>query len=525
MAVDQDGFPLQQHARHERPPCPDAPPSYQTRKTSETDSQRQSYHEQIHPATLSYPPAPPITAFSTVNQLTSPDTTNDTPLLRRLSQRLSLLSTGGAGAEYKSYEQLAEEDRTLDAEEKAMLKRGMFNWSEMKHWRFWVRKEWWGWYILLIVCLLFGHEIVMILCGVVWGLWFGFLIVSIGTFLGEMGNFYAFKTCFRARAAKLERKNMNYALLAHVVREGGLKIAVMARLSAIPGHFTTVVFSTCGMSVWMFAIGTILSLPKNLAIVYLGVALGSTDESSSSETVEYCVLAVSFLFSILAAWYIYWYMNKSRLVVWRLHRANLEKKGVALEEIPEDPTGYEVNPEYQRGKLHEGEADDMRDPIIFDARTAATAPGRDGRNMLYTPSRTPEISSTDLPLYPMLSRSNSAVSARRLMDSEMDVTAHALDPYSDSYPSTYPMTAFPQAVPMAPPPGSEHLYRAASDASTLLPTARMNATSAMMPNGAGYLDPPMTTFPVPQPYAPQPEHIRSRGIQLVDPGYGGGGRI
>jgi hypothetical protein len=60
------------------------------------------------------------------------------------------------------------------------------------------------------------------------------------------------------------------------------------------------------------------------------------------------------------------------------NRANLEKKGVGLEEIPEDPTGYEVNPEYQRGKLLEGESDDMRDPIMFDARTAMTATGHDG---------------------------------------------------------------------------------------------------------------------------------------------------
>ncbi|KAJ9116998.1 hypothetical protein QFC22_004656 [Naganishia vaughanmartiniae] len=317
----------------------------------------------------------------------------------------------------------------------------------------------------------------MILCGVVWGLWFGFLIVSIGTFLGEMGNFYAFKTCFRARAAKLERKNMNYALLAHVVREGGLKIAVMARLSAIPG-----------------------------------------------KAVEYAVIAVSFLFSILAAWYIYWYMNKSRLVVWRLHRANLEKKGVALEEIPEDPTGYEVNPEYQQGKLHEGEDDDMRNPILFDARTA-TATSRDEPNRLYTLSRTPEVSSTDLPLYPMLSRSNSARSARPFVDSEMDVTSHALDPYSDGYPNSYAITSFPHAVPMAPPPGSEHLYRAASDASTVYPTAQGNTAAATTLNGGGYLDPPMTAFPVPQPYTRPPEQLRSKGIQLVDPGYGGGARI
>jgi uncharacterized membrane protein YdjX (TVP38/TMEM64 family) len=36
---------------------------------------------------------------------------------------------------------------------------------------------------------LFGHEIVAILCGVVWGLWVGFAIVAAGTFLGELGNF------------------------------------------------------------------------------------------------------------------------------------------------------------------------------------------------------------------------------------------------------------------------------------------------------------------------------------------------
>lgn len=36
---------------------------------------------------------------------------------------------------------------------------------------------------------LFGHEIVAILCGVVWGLWIGFAIVAAGTFLGELGNF------------------------------------------------------------------------------------------------------------------------------------------------------------------------------------------------------------------------------------------------------------------------------------------------------------------------------------------------
>ena len=35
---------------------------------------------------------------------------------------------------------------------------------------------------------------------------------------------------------------------------------------------TTAVFSTCGMSVWMFCASAFLSLPKQLAVVYVGVS-------------------------------------------------------------------------------------------------------------------------------------------------------------------------------------------------------------------------------------------------------------
>ena len=57
---------------------------------------------------------------------------------------------------------------------------------------------------------LFGHEIVAVLCGVVYGLWIGFGIVAFGTLLGEIGNFYAFKTFLAKHAEKYERKSINY---------------------------------------------------------------------------------------------------------------------------------------------------------------------------------------------------------------------------------------------------------------------------------------------------------------------------
>ena len=50
-----------------------------------------------------------------------------------------------------------------------------------------------GWLIPIAILIvisfppLFGHEIIALLCGVIYGLWIGFGIVAAGTFFGE-GN-------------------------------------------------------------------------------------------------------------------------------------------------------------------------------------------------------------------------------------------------------------------------------------------------------------------------------------------------
>ncbi|KAF7328918.1 hypothetical protein MVEN_02521600 [Mycena venus] len=183
---------------------------------------------------------------------------------------------------------------------------------------------------------LFGHEIVAILCGLVWGLWIGFAIVCAGTFLGEVGNFYAFKWCCRARGEKMERTQIPYACLARCVRVGGFKIALIARFSAIPGHFTTAVFSTCGMNIFVFSIAAILSLPKQFITVYLGVILEQSDNgttSTKSKIISDSVLAATFLVTILAMWYIFHQMAIQKpLVIYERRKARQGKmQGVNLD--------------------------------------------------------------------------------------------------------------------------------------------------------------------------------------------------
>jgi hypothetical protein len=93
--------------------------------------------------------------------------------------------------------------------------------------------------------------------------------------------------------------------MAKVVRDGGLpvclssthplrllepfqlclisafQVALVARFSAIPGHFTTAVFSTVGMNVWIFTVGVILSFPKQVSSFLFEFSLNNHSDLNS----------------------------------------------------------------------------------------------------------------------------------------------------------------------------------------------------------------------------------------------------
>ncbi|KAI0636341.1 hypothetical protein C8Q77DRAFT_1051572 [Trametes polyzona] len=151
---------------------------------------------------------------------------------------------------------------------------------------------------------LFGHEIIAVLCGDVWGVWIGFGIVAAGTLLGELGNYFAFKWCCSARGKRIEEKRLKWALYAEVVREGGIVIPTIMRLTFIPGHLLTAIFSTCGMSVWTFFVAATLSLPKQLAVVYLGVQQESGENQAQTGGIKAVVILATLAMTFLGMMYI-----------------------------------------------------------------------------------------------------------------------------------------------------------------------------------------------------------------------------
>lgn len=169
-----------------------------------------------------------------------------------------------------------------------------------------------GWLIPIAILILisfpplFGHEIVAVLCGIVYGLWIGFGIVAAGTFFGEVGTWFAFKHALRRKAVRLERTNLNYGALARMTRDGGFWIVLVIRFSVIPSHFSTAVFSTCDVNFWYFCIATFLTLPKQIILVYLGVLFLNQQTGSVEKGL---IFGVGGAATVALGVYVWWKMG------------------------------------------------------------------------------------------------------------------------------------------------------------------------------------------------------------------------
>ncbi|KAJ1331873.1 VTT domain-containing protein [Microdochium nivale] len=117
---------------------------------------------------------------------------------------------------------------------------------------------------------LFGHEIIAILCGAEYGLYAGFAIIAVGTIVGEAATWLAVRRLFRGRVLRLQKTDLGCGSLAQIADEGGFLLVLLVRISVIPQHFSTAFFSTCNVRLWHVSVAALLTMPKQMALVYLG---------------------------------------------------------------------------------------------------------------------------------------------------------------------------------------------------------------------------------------------------------------
>jgi hypothetical protein len=147
----------------------------------------------------------------------------------------------------------------------------------------------------------------------------------------SVGTWYAFKYAFRSKALKLERTNLNYGAMARLTRDGGFFIVLIIRLSAIPAHFSTAVFSTCDVKFWHFVVATFLSLPKQIFLVYLGVLLL---QDSNDDVIKTVMFGAIFVITIAMGIWIYLKMRTVKKVLLEEQELRKAKKAEAVELVP-----------------------------------------------------------------------------------------------------------------------------------------------------------------------------------------------
>lgn len=128
----------------------------------------------------------------------------------------------------------------------------------------------------------------------------------------------------------MERTNLNYAALARLTRLGGFTIVLVIRLSAIPAHFSTAVFSTCNVKFWHFVVATIASLPKQIFLVYLGVLLV---QDSNDDVIKTVMFGAVFVVTIVMGAWIYWKMRGIRKELVEEQEARRAGKKAGAEEL------------------------------------------------------------------------------------------------------------------------------------------------------------------------------------------------
>lgn len=136
----------------------------------------------------------------------------------------------------------------------------------------------------------------------------------------------------------MERTNLNYGAMARLTRDGGFVIVLIIRLSAIPAHFSTAVFSTCDVKFWHFVVATFASLPKQIFLVYLGVLLVKENNDSVIKTVMFGLV---FVITIAMGAWIYMKMRTIKKTLIDEQDARRMKKLESVELVPNIKTAFE----------------------------------------------------------------------------------------------------------------------------------------------------------------------------------------
>ncbi len=161
-------------------------------------------------------------------------------------------------------------------------------------------------YIIATVCLIPG-ALVTLAGGAVFGLWIGFITVSLSSTIGAAIAFLIARYLARSKVEQVARSNERFGAIDEAISEGGWKIVGLLRLSpAIPFALQNYLYGLTDIKfVHYVLVSWIAMMPGTFLYVYLGYIGGIAATGSDDGTIwKWALLIVGLIATIVVTVYI-----------------------------------------------------------------------------------------------------------------------------------------------------------------------------------------------------------------------------
>lgn len=181
---------------------------------------------------------------------------------------------------------------------------------------------------------LFGHELLAFIAGYVYGQQKGFAILTASSIIGESAVYFTFRFWLRGYLESFRAKyRKNYAVFVAVVEDGGLPMLWAIRMSIIPPHFSTPLFSSLeNITWWKWMLANILASPvKFFPPVFAGSIFRDKRNNSIFGDIAF---AVSSVVTVAVLLYIrQCFLKKKREIREASAATELQSSGTVLQDV------------------------------------------------------------------------------------------------------------------------------------------------------------------------------------------------
>ncbi|MGC9260175.1 MAG: TVP38/TMEM64 family protein [Phycisphaerae bacterium] len=163
-------------------------------------------------------------------------------------------------------------------------------------------------YIVATVLLVPGTALALV-AGVLYGPWWGTLIVSVGATLGATMAYLLGRCAFRSAVERATAKNPKFAAIDRAIGKNGWKILALLRLSpVVPFSLSNYFFGTTSIRFTPYVLVTWICMPpRKVLYVYLGYAASQAAEFGKvkfNDWRHWTLLGVGLLLLVAASIYI-----------------------------------------------------------------------------------------------------------------------------------------------------------------------------------------------------------------------------